>query len=96
MADIPMPEVMLNDPGVLPVVGDLVPSGVTEHVRVNWEFQPRRRTRPRNHFSHRRVCQRTFPLSREDVRGIRVIPLKAAECSQLRPVKGMTAGRAVL
>jgi hypothetical protein len=38
MHDALMAEIMLKRPGIMPIVGELVPAGVPEHVRVNREW----------------------------------------------------------
>jgi len=67
-----------------------------ESVGMYREAQPSGYASPGNHLPHRRIGQWHLSLSREDVRAIRVIPLKAAECSQLRPLKRMAAGVAIV
>jgi hypothetical protein len=37
--DVAVPEVVLNRPRVMPVVGQLEPRRVAEHVRVDWEAE---------------------------------------------------------
>lgn len=91
-----MPEVMLNGPGVLPVVGELVASGVPEHVRVYWEFQSRFHASPGNHLTNRARRQWPPALARKNVGRVRVIPLELPQCPKFRPVQRMGAGVAVL
>ena len=46
MRDILVSQIVLQCPSVVPVVGELEPAGVTEHVRVGGEGQCRRLARP--------------------------------------------------
>ena len=60
--NIPVPEVVLNRPRVVPVIGELVPAGVTQHVGMNRKAQPSLLTRPRHELPHRGVGERSVAV----------------------------------
>ncbi len=39
--DVPVAEVVLNRPGVMPLVGELEAAGVAQHMRVDWKAELR-------------------------------------------------------
>src|SRR4029453_12254601 len=53
--DVPMPEVVLNRPGVVALVGELEAAGVAEHVRVDRKAEPRGSTRARDDLTNGRI-----------------------------------------
>ena len=81
MADIPMPEVMLNGSGVLPVVGEIEPAGVTQHVWVDGQTDLRLFAGTSDDLSHQGVGQRTLAFRREDVSRRWVVTLQAPQRS---------------
>jgi hypothetical protein len=38
MLDVPVAEVVLQGPRVVPIIGQLKPAGMAKHVRVDWEW----------------------------------------------------------
>ena len=57
-----VPEVVLHRSGVDTLVGECEPAGVTEHVRMDREFESGQPTRPLDEFIDRRARQRPATL----------------------------------
>jgi hypothetical protein len=53
MLDILVPHVVLDSPGIVPIVGQLLPAGMAQHVRVNRETDISLFTRPGDDLAHR-------------------------------------------
>jgi len=87
---------MLNRPGVVSVIGQLVPAGMAQHVRMNWKADVGVPARPGNHLPNIGIRQRPLALGHEHVGRFRVVTLQASQCPNLRPTEGMGAGGAVL
>ena len=41
MLDIFVAEIVLQSSGIVAIIGELVPAGMPEHVRMDWEWHPR-------------------------------------------------------
>ena len=41
MWDIFVAEIVLQSSGIVAIIGELVPAGMPEHVRMDWEWHPR-------------------------------------------------------
>ena len=75
MLNVATPQVVLNGPGVMPFIGQLVPTGMAQHVRVNRERKPGRGASPGHYLAHRGGRQGAFALGDKDIGRIRVAPL---------------------
>ncbi len=64
---------MLEGPGIVPVVGELIPSGVSKHVRVDREWQLRGLTGPGDHFQESGGRGRTPAFGDKNVSRFRVL-----------------------
>ena len=58
-----MPQVMLDRPGVLSIVGEFVTRCMEQHVRVDGKLNPGLLAGPGHDFSDRIGCQRRFQPS---------------------------------
>ena len=85
---IPMPKIMRQRAGVMPVIGQLVSGRMPQHVRMHWEGQLGRLARTLNHPQEPRRCDRRTGLGYKHI-GAR--PLQWPQSPQLRPVQGMHA-----
>lgn len=77
---VSVPEVMLDGAGVLAVVGEPVTNGMTEHVGMDGEGEPRGLADARQELAEAGCCHRCAPLGSEDERGGR--PLLAPETAE--------------
>ena len=84
MSDVLVPEVVLKRAGVVPVVGELEPAGVAEHVGVDGEANPGLLTRTDHELSHVARGHRTTALGREEVRPLRPVSAQLPQSSKLR------------
>ncbi len=53
MGNVPVPKVLLDVAGVVAVVGQLEPDGVSQHVRMHWEGESSQLACPGNNTAHR-------------------------------------------
>jgi len=65
--DILVAHVVLEGPGIMPIVGELVPDRVPEHVGVDWKRKSCRFLCPGNRFQESRGCRGTTPFGDENV-----------------------------
>jgi hypothetical protein len=65
--DVLVAEVVLYRPRVVPVIGQLEPASVPQHVRVCREAEARRLARSLHHLPHVVRCHRPTALAGEDV-----------------------------
>jgi hypothetical protein len=65
--DIFVTHVVLQGPGIMPIVSELVAGGMPEHVGMNWEWKPCRFAGPGDRFQE--PCSRggTTPLGDEHI-----------------------------
>jgi hypothetical protein len=80
-----MPHIVLDRPCVVPLVGELVPAGVSEHVRVNREPELGRLPYPGDQLPDAGVRQWPLALGDEQIRGLRIVALQAPQSPDLRP-----------
>ena len=76
--DVLVPEILLDGPGVVTIVSELISAGVAQHVRVNGEGEAGFTACSSEDFSHGRRCERTLALRDEHVRRLGVVASKAA------------------
>ena len=76
--DVPVPEVVLDRPGVVAVVGELVAGRVPKHVRIDREGEARQGTCPGHQLSDGCRCHWPAALGDEQIRRTRVLPLQLA------------------
>ena len=71
--DIFVTHVVLERPGIMPIVGELVAGGMPEHVRVNWEWELRGLSSPGDRFQ--KSCRRsgTTALGHENISRFHVL-----------------------
>ena len=91
-----MAQIMLDRPCVLSVVGEFVAGGVAQHVRVYRELDTGPLSGPPDDLPHRVGGERRLALADEHVSCIRIVPLQAAEGSQLRSTQRVNRRDAVL
>ncbi len=72
--DIFVAHVVLKRPCVMPVVGELIPGGVSEHVRVDREWQLRGHSGPGDHFQESRGRGGSAALGDEDISRFHILP----------------------
>jgi hypothetical protein len=78
-----MTHVVLDSPGILTIVGELVANTMTQHMWVDREFNLGLFPRPGNHLAYSGGRHRTTPFSREDVGIVDVPSSKAPQRAQL-------------
>jgi hypothetical protein len=91
-----MPEVCLYGSRVVPIIRELVPGRVPEHVRVNRKGEASFPACSRNELADRCCCQRTAALRCEHVGACGVIALQPTKRAKLRAAKRMRRRRAAL
>ena len=96
MANILVTQVVLDCPCVLPVICELITSSVSQHVGMDWKFNLRRTSRPCHDFPNAGGRQWSFPLAREHIGAVGILPLQSAQCSQFWPTDRMGARSAIL
>jgi hypothetical protein len=84
--NILMPQVVLNRPSIVAVIGQLKARGVAEHVGMHWEPQLCCRTGACHHLAKRRVRERAFALRDQDRGRVRILPSHLAECAEFDPL----------
>ena len=94
--DVPVPEVVLNRPGVVALVRELEAAGVAEHVRVDRKAEPRGSTRPRDDLTNGRIGQRPPSLRGEDVGRRWIVALHAPKGPELGATERVRRRHAVL
>jgi hypothetical protein len=96
MLDIFVPEVMLERPGVLTIVGELEAAGVTKHVRMNLERHPGGRAEPAHHSPKSDGAHRCPALAHEQVAPRFLLSLQSPECPKLSAGQWMRRSHAAL
>src|SRR5689334_7864660 len=94
--NIPMAEIMLDRPRIVPFICELESAGVTQHVRVYGKVELSALTSASDDLPNRRIRHRSTPLGREDVRAHRIIAPKSSQRSYLRSAKRMRRCHPVL
>ena len=87
-----MAKIVLDRPGVPPIVGQLVAARVTQHMAADLEREARRLSSPRNHAlvtCHAQGCQ---ALGGEHVEPRLPLPLQAAQGAEFAPTNRVDAG----
>ena len=84
MLNIPVSHVMLDSPGVVPVVGQLETAPMTEHVRMDRECDACLLPCSRHQLAHRGGGQRSLTLGHEDIGRIRIVALELPQGANLR------------
>src|SRR4051812_15478861 len=79
MLNVTVPQIMLDRPRVLPVVGQLVAGGVAQHVRMDRELDAGREAGSTDDLAHRIGAERRLALAHKYVGGVRVSPLQSAQ-----------------
>lgn len=85
MADVLVPEVVLDRSGVVAIIGELVAAGVSEHVRMDRESQLSFLARPFHDMTNGRRCEGPFPFCTKDVGAVRILTSKSPQGAKLRP-----------
>ena len=91
-----MAKIVLDRPGVPPIVGQLVAARVTQHMAADLEREARCLSSPRNHAlvaCHAQGCQ---ALGGEHVEPRLPLPLQAAQGAEFTSANWMNAGRPAL
>jgi hypothetical protein len=73
--DIFMAHIVLEGSGVVAIVGELVTSGVPEHVRVNREWELGSFSGPSDHLQESRGRGWTTSLGDEDISSFHILPM---------------------
>src|SRR5262249_14254780 len=90
--DVLVPEVVLDRPGVLTIVGQFEAGGMPQHVGMHGEVEAGHRPGPGHDLPERGVRQQTLPLGHEDIGRLRVLPRQLPQRADLRAAKRMGAG----
>jgi len=69
-----MAHIVLEGSGVMPIVGELVTSGVPEHVRVDREWELGGFSGPSDHFQESCGRRGTATLGDEDISSFHILP----------------------
>ena len=77
--DVFVAHVMLEGSSIVPIVGELIPSGVPKHVRVDRERQLSSLSGPSDHFQETRRRGRTAALGNENIPRDRLLPAELAQ-----------------
>src|SRR5262245_62562557 len=91
-----MSEVVLERPGVAPIVGELVACGVSEHVRMHREWQRAGLADPRQCLTDAGLSHRCLTLGLEDMAPIRLFPPQPAQRTKLFASERMDRRHAAL
>lgn len=91
-----VPQIVLQGSGVMPLIGELEPARVAQHVRMDGEWHPRGEPATGRQLAYVARCHGAASFRHEEVRRVRPIPPQSAERSQLRPTQRMCGGNAVL
>src|ERR1017187_2970573 len=91
-----MPEVLLDRPGVLSVVGQFVAGRMTQHGRVDGKPGARLPSGAGYDLAHRMRRQRSLALTHEHIGRARILPLQPAQRPKFRPTQRMHGGYPVL
>ncbi len=94
--DVPMPEVLLDRSGVVPLIGELVAGRVPEHVRMDREGEFRALAGARDQLPCRRRRHRSAALRHEQVGRLRILTAELTQRPELGPADRMRRGQAVL
>ncbi len=70
---------MLDGSRVMPVIRQLVATGMAEHVRVNGKRYASVSSGSRYDLPDRGGCERAVPLGQEHVRAARIVALRASQ-----------------
>jgi len=95
--DRPMTEPSLDCPGIVPLVGEDIGTGVAKHVRVRLQFEAEPFAgRPLDHSGKAGRRERRAALTHEDEGRRGTLTLLAAQRTQLIPLQRMYARRPAL
>jgi hypothetical protein len=94
--DVPVPKVLLDRSGVVPLVRKLVAGRVAQHVRMDREGKFRELAGARDQLARRRRRHGSAALGDEQVGRLGIVAAELAQRSQLRPSDRMGRGHAVL
>jgi len=94
--DVPVPQVMLDGPGVLAVVSQLEAGRVSQHVRVDRHAQPGRFAGAGDQLAEGGLGHRRLALGDEDVRCLQVVAEQLAQGPDFRTAQRMGARQPVL
>ena len=97
MLNVPVPEISLQRAGIDAPIGQLVPAGVSQHMRVNWKVELGREAKPSDQLAEACSGERRASLRSEDEGRLRLLlALQPAQGPQLAAGQGVNARRAVL
>ena len=96
MLDVPVPQVMLDGPGILAVVGQLEAGGMSQHMRVDRHAQPGRLAGAGDQLTEGGLGHRCLALGDEDVRCLQVVAEQLAQGPDFRTAQRMGARQPVL
>jgi hypothetical protein len=74
---------VLQRAGIDAVVGELEPTGVAQHVRMNWEEKFGQFPGPADHFEEPSPGYRSTAFGVEDEAALQILPPQLAQCSDL-------------
>ena len=94
--NILMPQVVLNRPGIVAVIGQLEAGRMAEHMGMDREAQLRLGPRTRDNLAKGRVRHGPFALRDEDIRRVRILPRQLAEGAEFDPIQGVRAWQPIL
>jgi hypothetical protein len=94
--DRPVPEPSLDGAGVVALIGERVPAGMAEHVRVRLKLKAGGTRCPLDHPGEAGGRERRSPLADKDKRRGLALPLEPAQGPELVAAQGVGARGAVL
>src|SRR5262245_14260381 len=94
--DVLVPEIMLQSPRVVTVIGEFEAAGVAEHVGMDGEWHLRRLPEPRNHPAEGNRAHGRSPLAQEQVTAWLLLALKSTQGAQFGAGERVDRGYAAL
>lgn len=89
--NILVPQVVLNRPGIVAVIGQLKARSMAEPVGMHREPQLGCRSGTCPNLPQRRIRERTFALCHKDIGRVRIVQCQLAERAKFGPLQGMRA-----
>ena len=96
MLDILVSKVVLDCPGIMPLIGQIETTGMPQHVGMHGKFKPSQLASLGDQLANRRCGQRPLSLGHEDVGRIRVVAVQTPQRTNLGASQGVGTGRSIL